>query len=253
MRLENITWPQAEAYFRENDTVLMGVGSIECHGRHMPLGTDTIIPNHLLERLEKRCGVLICPTLPYGATDTFAGFPGTVNLGEDVLYDVLTRITQSLYRHGARRFVMLNGHGGNTRTLWRVGMDLRARGALMAVLNWWLMAWDLNPQWKGGHGGGEETAAILGIDPALVDRSCMDEPLRLKDVSGELEATGFHSVRYKGVSVDIPRPAMAVTDNGWIGPDHPDTATEAWGREMLQATEDYIADFLGAFQRVKLS
>ena len=253
MRLANITWPQAEAYFKEHDMVLMGVGSIECHGKHMPLGTDTLIPDHLLEDIEKRTDVLICPTLPYGATDTLADFPGTINLGTDVLYDVMRSITDSLWQHGARKFVILNGHGGNTRTLHRLGMEIQKRGGLMAVLNWWLMAWDMDPAWKGGHGGGEETAAIMGIDPGLIDRTYVEEPLVLKNVSDELVATGFSSVVYKGVSVDIPRVTPTVTDNGWIGPDHPNTATEAWGKEMLQATEDYIADFLGAFQRVKLS
>ena len=44
MRLSNLTWPKAEEYFRAHDTVLIGIGSIECHGRHMPLGTDTPHP-----------------------------------------------------------------------------------------------------------------------------------------------------------------------------------------------------------------
>ena len=230
----------------------MGVGSIECHGKHMPLGTDTLIPDHLLEDIEKRTDVLICPTLPYGATDTLADFPGTINLGTDVLYDVMRSITDSLWQHGARKFVILNGHGGNTRTLHRLGMEIQKRGGLMAVLNWWLMAWDMDPAWKGGHGGGEETAAIMGIDPGLIDRTYVEETLVLKNVSDELVATGFSSVVYKGVSVDIPRVTPTVTDNGWIGPDHHNTATEAWGKKMLQTSADYIVDFLGAFGRVKL-
>ena len=131
-------------------------------------------------------------------------------------------------------------------------MEIQKRGGLMAVLNWWLMAWDMDPAWKGGHGGGEETAAIMGIDPGLIDRTYVEEPLVLKNVSDELVATGFSSVVYKGVSVDIPRVTPTVTDNGWIGPDHPNTATEAWGKKMLQTSADYIVDFLGAFDRVKL-
>ena len=49
MRLANITWPRAQKYFEENDMVIVSIGSIECHGRHMPLGTDTLIPDRLLE------------------------------------------------------------------------------------------------------------------------------------------------------------------------------------------------------------
>ena len=44
MRLANMTWPQAGEYFKHNDIILLSVGSIECHGKHLPLGTDTLIP-----------------------------------------------------------------------------------------------------------------------------------------------------------------------------------------------------------------
>ena len=81
MRLSNLTWPKAEEYFRGHDTVLIGIGSIECHGRHMPLGTDTLIPDFLLDKIEQKSDVLICPTIPYGATESLCDYPGTINLG----------------------------------------------------------------------------------------------------------------------------------------------------------------------------
>ena len=49
MRLAQMTWPQAGEYFKENDIILLSVGSIECHGKHLPLGTDTLIPEKLLD------------------------------------------------------------------------------------------------------------------------------------------------------------------------------------------------------------
>ncbi|MFQ7450270.1 MAG: creatininase family protein [Flavonifractor plautii] len=83
MRLSNLTWPKAEEYFRAHDTVLIGIGSIECHGRHMPLGTDTLIPDFLLDKIEQKSDVLICPTIPYGATESLCDYPGTINLGTE--------------------------------------------------------------------------------------------------------------------------------------------------------------------------
>lgn len=115
------------------------------------------------------------------------------------------------------------------------------------------MAWDMNPAWKGGHGGGEETAAILGIDPSLVDKSEIGGELQFKHLSDNLKTTGFHSVEFKGVNVDIIRNTPHVTDSGWIGPDHPSTATEEWGKEMLETTANYIVDFMEEFKKVKLS
>ena len=53
MRLEHMTWPQAEAYFKNNDTVIIPLGSLECHGRHMPLGTDTLIPEKIIDDLKR--------------------------------------------------------------------------------------------------------------------------------------------------------------------------------------------------------
>ena len=253
MRLSEMTWPMAESYFKTNDTVILPIGSIESHGRHLPLGTDTLIPDHLLGLMEGRTEALIAPTIPYGACDSLSDFPGTINLGTDLLYRLLKQITDELYRHGARRFIVLNGHGGNCRTIEQVGLELHRRGALLAELNWWLMAWDLNPAWKGGHGGGEETAAILGIKPELVKQDEMEGELALHDVSPDIRATGFNTVTYKGVNVVIPRKITAVTDNGWIGPDHPRTASIAWGQEMLQATADYILDFITAFRAVELT
>lgn len=253
MRLENITWPKAERYFQENDMVLIAIGSIECHGRHMPLGTDTLVPDHLLKKIEEKSDVLIAPTIPYGACQSLSPYPGTIDIDSEVLYQFCRQIFESLYRHGARKFVVLNGHGGNMKTMERLGLELEKKGCLLALLNWWLMAWDMDPAWKGGHGGGEETAAILGIDPSLVDRSEMGGELEFFDLSDEIKATGFRSVRYKGVSVEVIRSTPRVTGSGWIGPDHPNTATEEWGQKMLQTVADYIVDFLEAFKKVEIN
>lgn len=215
MRLANLTWPKVQEYFEKNDMVLVSIGSIECHGRHMPLGTDTLIPEHLLEKIEQKSDVLIAPTIPYGACRSLAPYPGTIDIDSEVLYQFCRQVFLSLYRHGARKFVFLNGHGGNVKTIERLGLEFEEKGCLVAMLNWWLMAWDMNPAWKGGHGGGEETAAILGIDPSLVDRSEIGGALQFKDLSENLKTTGFRSVEYKGVSVDILRsPRMSPTAAG---------------------------------------
>lgn len=253
MRLANLTWPHAEAYFAEKDTVILAIGSIESHGRHLPLGTDTLIPAHLLDMIEAKNGdILIAPTLPYGSCDGLKEFPGTIDLGDELLHRLLVTVLDALYAHGARHFVILNGHGGNIRAIHRAGQDLYRKGAVLAALHWWKMVWDMNPAWTGGHGGGEETAAIIGIDPALVDTSELHHPLVLDDIGEGFTSTHFVSVNYKGVSIEIPRPTWAVTQNGWIGPDHPATATAAWGQEMLEACADYIVDFLHAFENVPL-
>ena len=94
MRLENITWPRAEKYFKESDLVLLPIGSIEGHGRHMPLGTDTLIPNKIVELLEEKSDILIAPTIPYGACESLAPYPGTINIGTEILYQFLYKVAE---------------------------------------------------------------------------------------------------------------------------------------------------------------
>lgn len=251
MRLANLTWPKAQEYFEKNDMVLISIGSIECHGRHMPLGTDTLIPDFLLEKIEQKSDVLIAPTIPYGACQSLAPYPGTIDIDNEVLYQFCRQIFLSLYRHGARKFVFLNGHGGNMKMIERLGLEFEDKGCLVAMLNWWLMAWDMNPAWKGGHGGGEETAAMLAIDPSCVHMEYF-MPFEPKDLSPDLTFAGSFNVNCNGVSVPVPRHVDRYSSCGWYGPDSPETATKEWGEEMLKATADFCVDFIKKFERVSL-
>lgn len=253
MRLAKVNGRKVEEYLKKSQTVLIPVGSIENHGMHMPLGTDTLIPERIAELVEEKSEVLIAPTVPYGATEQINGCTGTVSLDTDGLILVLSRITDSLYRYGFRRFVILNGHGGNNKAIETVGIRLHKRGAWLACLNWWQMAGELRPEWKGGHGGAEETAGIMGVDPSLIDRDYLEEPMhQIHDVSESMPTTGWCSVQYKGATITIPRESWHYHGNGWYGTDAPYLATEQWGKEMLQLMADYIADFLQEFETVPL-
>ena len=108
MLLEKSSWAQVKAYFEKNDTVVVPLGSVENHGSHMGLGTDFIIPTHLVQMLQSRSDVLCAPTMPYGMADHHMEFPGTLTIGHDGLYLVMSRIVEQLYAYGARHIVFLN-------------------------------------------------------------------------------------------------------------------------------------------------
>ena len=57
MRLERMSWKDCEEYFKDHDMVILTTGSTENHGIHNPLGTDTMIPNKILELIEKQSDV----------------------------------------------------------------------------------------------------------------------------------------------------------------------------------------------------
>lgn len=254
MRLERSTWPQVESYFAEHDVVLLPFGSIEQHGRHNPLGTDLLAPAKLAELIEgKLPDLLIAPAMPFGSTPRFAEFPGTINLGDELLRQVALRLLESLYEHGARHFVLLNGHGGNSKALNDAQLEMvRRRRCRCAELDWWKMVKDFRPEWAGGHGGAQETSANLYIDPALVDEGAVDGQRLVDDLGPDMPTTYFDTVSFKGVEVTVPRPLCAYAENGWMGPDDPREASAAWGEQMLTAVADWAAEFIVAFEKTPL-
>ena len=251
MRLDHVSWVTAQKYFAERDIVMLAVGSTENHGRHAALGTDTILPNRIMELIEQQSDMMILPTIPYGNAQGQSGFPGTISIGHDMLRDLVYRVCMEVHAWGVRKFVIVNGHGGNTAALEEAAFRLDKQGALMAIVNWWSMVWELNPAWKGGHGGGEETSGLLAVSENLVDRGEIADN-RLIDLSENLRSTGFRTVSFRDVNVLIPRAANKVMSNGWFGPDHPKTATKEWGEPMLQAAADFVAAFAREFERLPL-
>lgn len=257
MYLAHMNYREVAEYLKTCDTVLIPVGSLENHGLHLPLGTDFLIPDEIARLIHERSPILIAPTVNYGATDDLAGFPGTVSIGTEGLIALLKAICDQLYRCGFRHFLILNGHGGNTAAIQTVGMHLYRKGAYLANLNWWLMAGQINPAWAGGHGGGEETAGILAVDPALVKEEYLHLPEGIRnDLGDNLPYGAWTNILYKGVPVSVPREIKDITDNGWLvhsfKGDVPTRATPEWGREMLSAVADYIVDFAAEFGNTTL-
>lgn len=251
MRLEAMSWKQAEAYFARKDLAVLPIGSIENHGSHLALGTDYLIPQKLTEHIDSACDVLILPALAYGVADHHSGFAGTISLGHEGLKMVVERITDQLYDYGIRRFVFLNGHGGNTPALQQIGISLAQKKALSAVVNWWQIAGEINPSWKGGHAGAEETAAMMAIDESYVQMEDY-EPLAPQNLSDELLCAGMSEVKFEGVPVLVPRLFKDTAPAGWFGPDDPKEATAQWGKQMLDACGDFIVRFIGAFEKAPL-
>jgi len=257
MYLAEMNYLQVEEHLKHSDTILIPIGSLENHGKHMPLGTDTMIPDKIAQLINEKSNILIAPTINYGATDDLVGFPGTVSLGVEGLISLLRTIVDQFYRYGFRHFMILNGHGGNNASIQAVGMHLYRKGAYLANLNWWLMAGQLNPDWAGGHGGGEETAGVMAVDPSLIKTEYLELPEAIRnDVSEDLPSGAWTNVNFKGASVTIPREINAITDNGWLTHsfknDPPTKATKEWGDQMVQTVADYIVDFEKVFSKAAL-
>ena len=112
-RLYKLTRPEVEEYLKENDVVLLPVGSTEQHGKHMAIDTDAYTAHEISLRVAEKTGVLVAPTVSYGYSPHHMNFKGSVTLTFQTLVNVLKEVCESLIHHGFNRIVIMNGHGGN--------------------------------------------------------------------------------------------------------------------------------------------
>ncbi|WP_299028049.1 creatininase family protein [uncultured Thermanaerothrix sp.] len=137
MRLEDLNWMDVEEYLRRDDRVILVLGACEQHG-YLSLLTDVRISMALADAASRQSGVLVAPPLNFGISPYFLTYPGTISLRTETFVRVVEDIVQSLYHQGFRRFVVLNGHGGNIAAQ-NVLTEIANRHAGMRVAwyAWW--------------------------------------------------------------------------------------------------------------------
>ena len=97
-------------------TVIIPVGSIEQHGAHLPITTDSDIITEIASRLGKKCGFIVFPTVSYGISDEHSPLFNT-SIATNTLRTILSNIINSLLDNGVKDFCILNGHHGNVGSL----------------------------------------------------------------------------------------------------------------------------------------
>lgn len=161
------------------NTIIIPIGSVEAHGHHLPLGTDIFSPRLFCESLNKKIGdkVWIAPGISYGQSYDLSIYPGTVTMPSEVMAEYIYYVGKSFYENGLKNIIFLNGHGGNITALSLAAEKLVPLGASVMTINWWLdFSEDILTITEGqGHGGEDETSAILYYNEELVQ---MDKAMR---------------------------------------------------------------------------
>src|SRR5512144_3402376 len=86
--LDELSTKEAEKAAKDGAVVIFPVGSVEEHGEHLPLCTDSIQPEYIALEVAKKVGCLVAPPFRYGICNATRNFPGTVTIGFDTLYRV---------------------------------------------------------------------------------------------------------------------------------------------------------------------
>lgn len=181
LSLQDLSFAQVAQLDPAEWLVILPIGSLEQHGPHLPLGTDTFVLDSIVQQARLELGRefrgLFIPTITIGKSPEHLDFVGTLSFKQETLLGMVTDIVHSLAQHKFSRFVFLNGHGGNTTLLYDVAYELRQRYRVKAYT---LDVW--NPDFfnrvlakvfptleeKDGHAGVVETSMLLYLYPELV-------------------------------------------------------------------------------------
>lgn len=155
------------------------VGSIEQHGPHLPVATDSMIGEGLLERSFEHVPTENCiiklPSLFVGSSPEHGDFPGTISYPPEILVSMVVEIGRQVKTCGIRRLLVVNSHGGNSASLDIASMKLRSEFQLLVVkVDYFRLARPKqidfpDCEWSYGlHGGALETSMMLTLEPDLV-------------------------------------------------------------------------------------
>jgi mycofactocin system creatininase family protein len=197
-------WPEVERGPRQ--LLVVPVGSLEQHGPHLPLDTDTRIAVAVAGRAcAGRVGVALAPPLPVGASGEHAAFPGTLSIGSEALAACLIELGRHASLHWPA-LLLVNGHGGNVAAAEAAVERLRYEGRAC-------LAWHAALPAGDAHAGWSETSIMLALAPGAVrlDAAERGDVRPVERILPLLRERGVRAVSANGVLGD---PAGASATEG---------------------------------------
>jgi creatinine amidohydrolase len=183
MILEELTMPAFIEGLTKTRTIIVPFGVVEEHGKHLPLGTDTIHAYELSKETSKHRPLFVAPPVWYGLCRSTSQHAGTIIISGDTLRRLTVELVTSLYNQGLRNFVLLSGHAGGTHmaALTDAGEAIlsnleKSQVAVLSIL-------DLIAEIPDGivetendsHAGEAETSLMLYLRPAHIDGTSPEE------------------------------------------------------------------------------
>lgn len=227
------------------DVAILPWGATEAHNYHLPYATDNYQADYVIAESakiawEKGHKVIVLPCVPFGVNTGQLDIQLCLNLNPSTQFAILKDLADVLDRHGIRKLVILNGHGGNHFKQMLRELSVHYPRLFACVVNWY-EAEKMEPYFEdlGDHAGEMETSAMLHIAPHLI------LPL---DQAGDGAAKQWKVKAFREGWASSQRQWSKVTADTGVGNPYKGTADK--GKRYLEASIQNIAEFLGELAEV---
>ncbi|WP_203333685.1 creatininase family protein [Planococcus beigongshangi] len=246
-------WEDAKELVESNAIVIVPTAAFEQHGNHLPLDTDMRLVTFIAEEVCKRCEslnspVVITPTIWTGFSPHHMQFEGSITLKMDTFNAVIRDTCESLWHHGFRKIILLNGHGGNANLLKSVVADMTFSLSIRTVTaSYWDFALEYINKWRksnfGGinHGCEMETALMLYLSEKLVHKNLIKDNIwspASKNISNDIANSGTVLTAFD---------FSEISEEGVIG--EPSKASKERGQELFDYICNEIVNFIEDFEQ----
>lgn len=253
MKYAELKWTDIQSMDKSDKVVVVPLGSVEQHGHHLPLLTDSLLGGEISARVETALPetVLLAPTLWLGSSDHHLKFPGTLSVPSALYIDMVYHVCECILSAGFRRIFLHLSHGGNDvpcqEVIYRLGMKYRDRFDFwIASAGWWALADDVMrlPEMvteRSSHACEYETSMVLALRGELVDLSAA----RAGQVHLESRFCCPDPTSGRGSKVRVSLPMEFMTPTGALG--RPELATADKGRRLLEVIAARVIEFVREF------
>jgi len=188
---DELSMKEAECKAKRRSVVIVPVGSVEEHGVHLPLCTDSLQPEYVAVEVARKTGCLVAPPLRYGVCNSTRGFPGTISITFDALHRIMRDILEEFIRNGFIRILVLSGHAGQTHmaalrlaaqeVVWNHQTQSSKGRPRIMVCSDYDFAYELRGKYfsqEDGHAGTIETSRVMNIRPELIKAKGLESYLK---------------------------------------------------------------------------
>jgi len=261
--LPHMTWKEVEIALQRTDMVIIPVGSIEQHGKHLPLCTDICGVIEECKLIAQKADVLVAPVMWVGISEHHMGFPGTMTISPETFEAVVFESALSLIRHGFKKILIYNGHGGNNtavnNVLHRINHKTEATAVSLNAVEPPREASDALPEidWHAGVG---ETSWMLYVANSLVDMSKAEKPVLTfppsaqKALAKAKEDPNLGAIAWATLftpkKIGKKASTREMTNNGVMSTGDPKDARAELGKKSVQRLVDAAVKFIEEWKKI---